>query len=236
MWSYYGAKTNVVNLYPPPRYAKIIEPFAGSARYSLRYFEKEVMLVDKYEVVIKIWKWLQQCTPADILGLPRMKVGEHIDQYSLCEEARLLLGFLIGFTTVRPRKTVTTRLNHRPNWLNYSLERIAKNLFKIKHWVFQCSSYEQVPNEPATWFIDPPYEIGGELYPASNRKIDYSFLASWSRARQGQVIVCENSNGAWLPFIPVGRQRTQRRHQHEFMWTNTPTSYNVTQPKIFNQK
>lgn len=229
MWSYYGAKTNVVHLYPPPKYCKIIEPFAGSARYALRYFEKEVLLVDKYEVVIRIWKWLQQCSEQDILGLPRMKVGEHIDKYNLCDEAKLLMGFLIGFTTVRPRKTVTTRLNHRPNWLNYSLERISKNLFKIKHWKFQHTSYEQIPNQRATWFIDPPYEFGGELYPANNKKIDYGTLSSWSKNRKGQVIVCENTRGTWLPFIAIGRQRTQRRFQHEAMWTNTPTSCSVMQ-------
>lgn len=236
MWSYYGAKTNVVKLYPPPRHKKIIEPFAGSARYALKYFEKEVLLVDKYDVIIKIWKWLQQCSPADILDLPRMKIGEHIDKYSLCEEAKLLMGFLIGFTTIRPRKTVTTRITHRPNWINYSLERIAKNLFKIRHWSFQCKSFEEIPNENATWFIDPPYQIGGELYRVNNKNIDYDFLASWCKERQGQSIVCENNNGTWLPFVPIGKQRTQKRIQYEVMWTNGPSNYNVTQSQIFNQK
>ena len=70
MWSYYGSKANIVHAYPKPVFDKIIEPFAGSARYALRHFEKDVLLVDKYEVIVKIWKWLQTCSEGDILGLP----------------------------------------------------------------------------------------------------------------------------------------------------------------------
>ena len=68
MWSYYGAKTNVIDHYPPPKCDKIIEPFAGTARYALKYFDREVLLVDKYDVIVKIWKWLQLCSPSDIYG------------------------------------------------------------------------------------------------------------------------------------------------------------------------
>ncbi len=54
MFSYYGSKSKVVDLYPSPKFGKIIEPFAGSARYSLKYFDRDVLLVDKWEVIIKI--------------------------------------------------------------------------------------------------------------------------------------------------------------------------------------
>jgi site-specific DNA-adenine methylase len=72
MFSYYGSKSKVVDFYPPPKHKILIEPFAGSARYSLKYFDREVMLIDKYEIVINVWKWLQQCSKQDILGLPKM--------------------------------------------------------------------------------------------------------------------------------------------------------------------
>ena len=49
MWSYYGAKTNIIDHYPPPKFDKIIEPFAGSARYALKYYDRDIILVDKYE-------------------------------------------------------------------------------------------------------------------------------------------------------------------------------------------
>ena len=56
-----------MDYYPPPKNVKIIEPFAGSAKYSLKYWQNDVILVDKYDVVINIWKWLQQCSKSDIM-------------------------------------------------------------------------------------------------------------------------------------------------------------------------
>ena len=59
MWSYYGSKTKLVDLYPPPKTDKIIEPFCGSAKYSLKYWDKQVLLIDKYSVIVDLWRWLQ---------------------------------------------------------------------------------------------------------------------------------------------------------------------------------
>jgi len=54
MFNYYGSKSKIIHLYPKPIFNKIIEPFAGSARYALKYFDREVLLVDKYEAVVRI--------------------------------------------------------------------------------------------------------------------------------------------------------------------------------------
>ena len=35
-WRYYGGKYRAAPAYPPPRLGTIVEPFAGSAGYSLR--------------------------------------------------------------------------------------------------------------------------------------------------------------------------------------------------------
>ena len=35
LWSYYGRKTKVIKMYPNPQYDIIVEPFAGTAVYSL---------------------------------------------------------------------------------------------------------------------------------------------------------------------------------------------------------
>lgn len=56
MWSYYGSKSKIVSKYPSPIHSTIIEPFAGSARYSLKYWENDVILYDKYDVIIRLWK------------------------------------------------------------------------------------------------------------------------------------------------------------------------------------
>lgn len=65
MWSYYGSKSKIIDVYPPPEYDKIIEPFCGTARYALKYWDREVLLVDKYDVIVKIWHYLQQAGERD---------------------------------------------------------------------------------------------------------------------------------------------------------------------------
>lgn len=236
MWSYYGAKTNIVHLYPPPKYGKIIEPFAGTARYALRYFDREVLLIDKYPVIVDIWKWLQKCSEKDILSLPRfLKKGQNINEINFdCEEARLLMGFLISKGVESPRNKATDWvLFDRPNFINFSIIRIAKNLFKIRHWEIKHMDYTEIENEKATWFIDPPYFFGGHSYKYSNKKIDFIRLSEWCKNRNGQIIVCEGSRASWLPFIKLGSQKGRTGMQHEVFWTNEETSYNTKQTSLF---
>lgn len=227
MWSYYGAKTNIVKYYPPPKYGKIIEPFAGTARYALKYFDREVLLVDKYEVIVKIWKWLQKCAPSDVLALPRFKKGDNINDHNYnCEEERLLTGFTVGFGFTEPRKTATPRLRNRPNAQNFTIKSIASQLWKIRHWEIRSGSYEDIQNEPATWFIDPPYQFGGHAYKQSNKKIDFNHLGPWSREREGQVIVCENTRATWMDFSPMIHQNVLSGRNEEAIWTNQKTVWN----------
>lgn len=237
MWSYYGSKTNIVDLYPKPKYDTIIEPFAGSARYSLKYFEKEVVLIDRYHVITDIWKWLQQCSPKDILSLPRFKNGENINNHNYdCIEQRYLCGFLVGFGFADPRKTAVARFRNRPNAMNFTINKIAGEIYKIKHWKIINDSYENadLENIIATRFIDPPYIIGGQVYKFGNNKIDYNSLGSWCRERNGQTIVCENSNATWLPFVPLKTQHVMSGHYSEGIWTNYHTHFNNLQQTLFN--
>lgn len=233
MWSYYGAKTNIVDYYPTPKFDKIIEPFAGSARYALKYFDRDVLLVDKYDVIIKIWKWLQLCSPKDILGLPNFKYGDDLDSVDYdCIEARDLLGFLCGFSTVSPRNKVTWKLKQRPNFINFAKKRIASNLFKIKHWEIRIGCYEEITNQEATWFIDPPYQKGGYWYVESGKNINYEELGKWCRFRKGQAIVCENTTADWMAFKLLINQRTSRGTQREGIWSNLPTVFDNEQLKL----
>jgi hypothetical protein len=233
MWSYYGAKTNVIDHYPPPKEDKIIEPFAGTARYALKYFEKDVLIVDKYDVVINIWKWLQKCSKKDVLSLPNMKFREHVDDYTFdCIEAKQLMGFIIGFMTESPRKSATIRMQQRPNTINFTLNRISNNLHKIRHWEIRHGSFEDIKNEKATWFIDPPYVQGGQVYKCSNKNLDYLKLAQWCKSREGQTIVCEKHGANWLNFKPITTQKTRFGRQSEVIWSNYPTAFDNEQTKI----
>ena len=69
MFSYYGSKSKIVDYYPPPKHKRIIEPFAGSARYSLKYWQNDVLLVDKYPVIVEVWSYLKNASEADILNV-----------------------------------------------------------------------------------------------------------------------------------------------------------------------
>jgi hypothetical protein len=234
MWSYYGAKTNLIKYYPPPKYGKIIEPFAGTARYSLKYFDRDILLIDKYDVIIKIWKWLQSCSPNDILKLPRFKPGQAVNDFTFdCEEAKMFMGFIIGCGAERPRiKGADRKIINRPNHVNYNLKRVASELFKIKHWKILKADYTIIPNQKATWFIDPPYQYGGEAYVMGNKKINYPLLAEWCMERKGQVIVCENTKATWMNFNPIIKQRGSVHKTIEGIWSNISTNYDNIQQII----
>ena len=222
MWGYYGSKSKIVNKYPKPEYDLIIEPFAGTAQYSLKYFEKDVLLIEKYDVIVNLWKWLQQCSKNDILSLPKLKCGENVDDYNFdCIEAKHLVGFIIVGAPSQPKKTASRwKTVIRPNTQNYKLNLIANNLYKIRHWKIICGDYALATNREATWFIDPPYQYGGEYYRYSNKDIDYIELKDWIKSRTGQVIACENSKATWMEFSPLVEMRGNKFNSTESIWTN----------------
>lgn len=198
MFSYYGSKSKIVNYYQPPIYKRIIEPFAGSARYSLKYWQNDVLIIDKYERLINIWKHLQQSTIKDIEQLPILKKGENLNNFEfLSNEEKDLLGFMIQAGVNAPRLTCTEAgVRNQKTAKN----NIMRDLHKIKHWEIIHGSFEDLKNEEATWFIDPPYQFGGEYYRINNKNLDYNKLGEWCKERKGQTIVCENTKADWLPF------------------------------------
>jgi len=221
MFSYYGGKGNIAKSYPKPIHNKITEPFAGSARYALEHFENDVLLVDKYDIVVDIWKYLQQCSPKDILSIPEFKQGQKVSEFQFdCEAQKNLVGFMIGFASYKPRQKATMWLTHRPNAMNYTKKRIAENLHKIRHWKFLCGDYMEVPNQKATWYVDPPYQFGGHSYVHSNKSFDYASLKTWCEEREGQVIVCENSKADWMDFKPLVTQKGIKGKTTECIWSN----------------
>lgn len=175
MLSYYGAKGRIVGCYPKPLNNIIIEPFAGSGQYSLKYFEKDCRLYDKYPVIIEIWKYLQQCSVSDIMALKCPPVGTVVgyDKYDY-EAQRWLVGFMIARVQRTPANTVTSFGIQR---FDADKKKIAANLFKIRHWKFEVKSYEDIENIIATWFIDAPYQVGGETYKEGSRKLNFKHLA-----------------------------------------------------------
>lgn len=230
MFSYYGSKSKIVDYYPRPKHNKIIEPFAGSARYSLKYFDNDVLLVDKYSIIVKTWKWLQQCSENDIWKLPILKFGETLDDYSLSEEEKIFMGFIVQKGTTGLRKTVSS---FAVNSIKTQLNNVATQLYKIKHWKILEADYRDLENEEATWFIDPPYKFGGHEYKYGNKQIKFDDLANWCKSRKGQSIVCENTKADWLPFKPMTKMQGSMFKTTEAIWSNCRTEYDNEQTTLF---
>jgi site-specific DNA-adenine methylase len=70
VFSYFGCKSKLARLYPRPKHHLIVEPFAGSARYSLYHADLEIWINDLNPRIYRIWKWLQQATRRDVERLP----------------------------------------------------------------------------------------------------------------------------------------------------------------------
>ena len=230
MFSYYGSKSKIVDYYPPPKHKRIIEPFAGSARYSLKYWQNDVLLVDKYPVIVEVWNYLKNASEADIKGLPKLDTGQTIDDYDLSDIERKFMGFMVQDGTTGMRRTASyfavKRMDEKFNF-------IVENLHKIKHWEIKLGSYEELENVEATWFIDPPYQFGGHEYKCSNKQIDFKNLAEWCKTRKGQSIVCENTKADWLPFKPMTEMQGAMFKTTEAIWSNHKTNYDAVQQSLF---
>ena len=93
---YFGRKKQTAKNYPQPKLDIIVEPFAGSAAYSLHNdnWKKEVILVDNNPTVIGLWTYLLAATTKDIENLPDLKEGENVDDFKyLSVEEKNLIGF-----------------------------------------------------------------------------------------------------------------------------------------------
>jgi len=146
---------------------------------------------------------------------------DYIDDFKyLSNVEKNLIGFCINSGSAQPKKTVA-----KYNCWNRTKSEIAKNLYKIRHWKVFCGSYLRIKNKQATWFIDPPYQYGGQWYQSSvsNKHINYKKLAIWCKTRRGQTIVCENVKANWLIFKPLIDLQGQLHKTTEAIWTNDTT-------------
>lgn len=226
MFYYLGRKKRLAHLYPEPLHDTIVEPFAGSAAYSLHgnRWQRHVIINDLSPITCGVWRYLQDASVNDIMKLPEPQPGEKLSDYKmLSEDERWLISFHINIGTNR-RSNVVTPFSRWPAGKRY----ILGNLHKIKHWTIVQGSYDQLYDcdVPATYFVDPPYHRSGKFYMVN--EVNYDELAKWCLSRNGQVIVCEQSGASWLPFDPLASIAIAGKHRSdEVMWTN------VVRPTLF---
>lgn len=210
--SYYGSKWRLSHRYAPPLYRRIIEPFAGGGGYSLRWADRDVLLVDLDEVLCGVWSYLIRTPAAELLRLPILRIGETVDDHVWsCAEARHLVGYWLNPGNPYPCKGLSSWAADWPKtsyWCLATRAAVARNAEQIRHWRVICGDYTRaVEGGPATYFIDPPYRgRPGMSYRHDSRALDYEQLSAWCRGLDGQVIVTEAAGADWLPFTPLATQ------------------------------
>ena len=206
-WRYYGGKWRAAPRYPAPRFSTIVEPFSGAAGYSMRYPDRQIVLVEKYPTICEIWRYLIGVTPAEIRRIPEVEDIDDLPSW-VPQGARDLIGFCMNDACVSPSRTLSAgrkklaSMNRKfEGWSEAKRERVASQVDRIKHWQIIEGDYAAAPDIEATWFVDPPYDNkAGSYYVHSS--LDYDALGSWCLDRKGQVLVCENEGASWLPFVP----------------------------------
>lgn len=258
-FSYFGSKSMLSKKYPAPSKDILIEPFAGSACYSLHYSHKKVKLFDKYDIICSVWDYLIHVSEKEILDLPLIDFDKSIDDYAICQEAKYLIGFWLMSAGTKPVTKHTSRSKKHIQggyvytrivngikktsiegprllscWAEKNKQKIAGQLQYIRHWTIEQKSYDLISNEDATWFIDPPYQKAGTVYKESSKNIDYNHLSAWCKDRQGEVIVCENDGADWLPFDYFSPLRNfQNKQTHEVVYYQ---GFNEIQLSLFGDE
>jgi hypothetical protein len=219
---FYGSKWNIARHYPKPNPGVVVEPFAGAAGYATFHNWPAVELYDADPILAGVWSYLLNVDSGEIMSLPELpEVGDCVDNYSVPQEAKWLIGFWLNRGSATPKKSRTAYSartdKSQLNWSARAKERIASQLHGIRGWKVTHASYEQALNKEATWFIDPPYGDKGKYYriPFS----DFEGLGGWARTRIGRVIVCEGPGASWLPFTPLGSFKTSTGRASEAVFT-----------------
>lgn len=236
---YFGGKKSLARHYPAPEHDRIVEPFAGSAGYSLWWARPstEVILVEKDGRVCDLWRRLQKISLDELMSIECPPLGQR------CTEPLINLA-AASENTMRSRRfhdsQVTARMVEK--WEG-SRRYIAGKLDLIRGWAIIDGDYSDAPDVEATWHIDPPYQprIGqaagsrGDGYSkhCNSRTIDFSALGQWARSRRGLVMVCEHVGADWLPFQPFRDARTTSSSsvvRTEALWVSDPIG---NQPPLF---
>lgn len=231
MFDYYGSKNALAGAYPAPVHGLIIEPFAGSAAYSMHWLARNTglrsLLVEKSRRVYEAWMWLKSARESDLDALlDECRLGERTTNFFVMATQASNAFFRCGYMTVNKRMVER---------LPGSVRRMKQLLPVMERVEIVNGDYSDIQDREATWFIDPPYQpvngsIRGMGYDmrggCTSDRLDYRALGEWCRSRSGQVIVCEQEGADWLPFREF-RSATNSldRKYVEMIWNSREEDY-----------
>ena len=235
LFKWFGSKWQSAKNYPPPMHDTIIEPFAGSAGYALNYCNWKVSLWEDDPNIFNLWTWLiETATQALILEIPiDIPIGTDIRTLGLNRGQALLLKNWQRTNNASDCWTVSPWGNLPGQWTAGTRARVAESIYAVKHWKIEKPILRI--DEPATWFIDPPYYYNYR-YSGKLPKFDYDALDSFVQtiSRESLVIVCEAvrpKDGCiptYLPFrhshesVTSRRKMTQSHHSKELVYIRKP--------------
>lgn len=161
LFTFYGGKWRAAPHYPDPLHRTIVEPFAGSAGYSMRHHERNVILVDADEIIAGMWSYLISVKPDEVRALPDLEPDQSVDDLEIVQEARWLIGFWLNKGSAQPKKKPSSRMiksrtrvepgDPPSSWWGPEIrERIADQVERIRHWKIH-GSYDNAPDIEATW-------------------------------------------------------------------------------------
>lgn len=245
-FSYYGGKSKIAHLYPPPSHRQIIEPFGGSAAYAWRWRKEcdvwineldprthsiwDFLIYDE-EALDKVRKYVPETVTAGQKVLDFIPAEENgLVELCRCEANQGTQGGLGVHDQITSMGAKCWKIRRKME------EVIPVVLYwRLTNWDYSDVFLEREYNsDEATWFIDPPYSNpAGKRYRQSD--IDYGKLATYCKTRKGQVIVCENAGADWLPFEPFEhkrvsiRSRYQKANAQEVIWYKADDSFTICQ-------
>jgi site-specific DNA-adenine methylase len=232
IFPFYGSKWRDAKRYPAPQPSlrtgrtAVVEPFAGSAGYSLWHAPDKVLLIDADPIIVGVWEYLIAVTAEEILALPDLEPGQSTDDLALPQEARWLIGFWLNRGSASPKKTQTafSRRTERAQlvWSERARQRIVGELDGIRHWKVRLGSYEDCPTPTGgvTYFVDPPYVDKGRYYRINH--VDHDAIGRWActlpATAPDQTIVCEQEGADWLPFETLATIKSTKGTSAEVVW------------------
>lgn len=222
----YGGKWRSFRHYPAPLHGTVIEPFAGGAGWSLRYHERNIVLVERYHVLAEVWRYLISVRASEVRRVPLVDCVDDLPSW-VPDGGRWLVGLRMSNAITGPRRRLSSGLRKlqslgrkHAGWTEESRNRISEQVEAIRHWRI-IEGAEAPAGCNVTTFVDAPYQgAAGRHYPHGSGAIDYAKLAAWVRARDGQTIVCEAEGADWLDFQPLATFKAGPRSQisREVIW------------------